>query len=56
MLFGLIVPDVSSDDSDEIRLTMGMIINNIRSKADPKNEARNVLKNDFIINNINRIC
>lgn len=53
MLFGLIVTVVSDDAKEEIRLMIGMMINNNSNKAEPKNEASNVLKNDFIYVKLN---
>jgi hypothetical protein len=47
-LCGLIVTDVSDDANDDMMLDMNSIKMTNSNSADPRNEARNVLKNDFI--------
>ena len=49
MLCGFILVAVSDDAIEEIMLVISIITRTTNNIADPRNEARNVLKNDFII-------
>ena len=51
-VFGFNVTFVSDDfANEEMKLTINNITNTVNNAAEPRNEAKNVLKNDFIFFN-----
>ncbi len=51
-VFGFNVTFVSDDfANEETKLTINNITNTVNNAAEPRNEAKNVLKNDFIFFN-----
>ena len=49
ILLGFTLTVCSEDAIEDMILENNIIINTINNIADPKNEAKNVLKNDFIV-------